>query len=216
MKIFDGMGPNPRFVRMFVIEKELSIPAESVDLMGGQNREEGHLARNPMGQLPCLETDAGAMISEITAIGEYLEEIEPMPALVGTTILERAETRMWTRRIDHNICEPLINGFRYGEGLGLFQDRMRTIPAAAEGLKALKHDNLVKLNGWMAGHEFICGDRFTMADLLLFAFLDFGAVAGQPIDPNLENIAAHFSRMGERPSAAASLEPVTDGASISA
>ena len=215
MKIFDGMGPNPRFVRMFVIEKGLTIPAEPVDLMAGQNREGAHLSRNPMGQLPCLETDSGAMIAEITAIAEYLEEKQPMPALIGANAEQRAEARMWTRRIDLNICEPLTNGFRYSEGLGLFKDRMRTIPEAAEGLKALKHDNLVKLDALIAGNEFVCGDRMTMADILLFAFLDFGALAGQPIDPELTHIQAHFDRMGARPSAAASLNPVAAGGAIS-
>jgi len=214
MKIFDSMGPNPRFVRMFVIEKGLSIPAETVDLMAGENRKDTHLARNPAGQLPCLETDAGAMVSEITAIAEYLEEMQPTPALIGNNAAERAETRMWTRRIDLNICEPLANGFRYAEGLGLFQERMRTIPEAAEGLKALKHDNLVKLDQWMAGLEYVCGDRLTMADLLLFSFLDFGVLVGQPLDPELKNIGAHFKRMSERPSAAASLEPAADGGTI--
>lgn len=214
MKIFDSMGPNPRFVRMFVIEKGLSIPAEPVDLMAGENRKGAHLARNPAGQLPCLETDTGAMVSEITAIGEYLEEIQPTPALIGNNPEERAETRMWTRRIDLNICEPLANGFRYAEGLGLFQERMRTIPEAAEGLKALKHDNLAKLDHWMAGQEFVCGDRLTMADLLLFSFLDFGALVGQPLDPDLANISAHFKRLSERPSAAGSLEPAAKGSTV--
>lgn len=74
----------------------------------------------------------------------------------------------------------------------------------------------MKVDGWMAGHKFICGNRLTMADLLLFAFLDFGAVAGQPIDASLENIMDHFRRIGERPSAAASLEPVANGGHIAA
>ena len=215
MKIFDGIGPNPRFVRMFAIEKGLTIPVEAVDLMAGENREGNHLARNPMGQIPCLETETGAMISEITAIAEFLEEQQPTPSLIGESAEERAETRMWTRRIDLNICEPLTNGFRYSEGLALFKDRMRTIPEAADGLKALKQDNLVKLDALIAGKEFVCGDRLTMADLLLFSFLDFGAVAGQPIDPELKNIQAHFERIGARPSAAASLDPVAAGGKIS-
>ena len=215
MKIFDGIGPNPRFVRMFAIEKGLTIPVEAVDLMAGENREGNHLARNPMGQIPCLETETGAMISEITAIAEFLEEQQPTPSLIGESAEERAETRMWTRRIDLNVCEPLTNGFRYSEGLALFKDRMRTIPEAADGLKALKQDNLVKLDALIAGKEFVCGDRLTMADLLLFSFLDFGAVAGQPIDPELKNIQAHFERIGARPSAAASLEPVAAGGKIS-
>ena len=35
---------------------------------------------------------------------------------------------MWTRRIDLNIVEPLANGFRFAEGLKLFENRVRCIP----------------------------------------------------------------------------------------
>ena len=56
--------------------------------------------------------------------------------LVGTTPEERAETRMWIRRIEFGITEPLANGFRFAEGLAMFKDRLHTIPEAASGLKA--------------------------------------------------------------------------------
>ena len=46
-------------------------------------------------------------MAEITAICEYVEDKHPEPALVGTTAEEKANTRMWTRRVDLNICEPL-------------------------------------------------------------------------------------------------------------
>ncbi len=49
----------------------------------------------------------------------------------------------------------------------------------------------------------LCGDRLTLADIMLFAFLDFGAMVSQPINPDLKNIAAHHARMKGRPSAAA-------------
>lgn len=212
MKLYDSIGPNPRTVRMVLCEKGIAIPAISVDLMGGENREADHLGRNPMGQTPCLELDSGAMLSEITAIAEYLEEIHPNPALVGTTPEERAETRMWTRRIDLNIIEPIVGGFRYGEGLGLFKDRIRTIPEASDGLKAIAHDNLEKLDGLIEGREFICGERFTIADILLYSFLDFAGTAGQPLDPDLQNVAAHCQRVGARPSAAASANPIDPAA----
>ena len=55
----------------------------------------------------------------------------------------------------------------------------------------------------MAGRPFLCGGRLTLADILLFAFVDFGAKVGQPLDPALANVAAHHARMAARPSAAA-------------
>ena len=91
MKFYDSIGPNPRLVRMFMAEKGIDIPKQTVDLRGGENRQEAHLARNPHGQMPTLELDNGAYLSEITAICEYLEEIKPTPPLIGTTPEEREE-----------------------------------------------------------------------------------------------------------------------------
>ena len=39
------------------------------------------------------------------------------------------------------------------------------------------------LNGQMAGKEYLCGKRFTLADILLYCWLDFGGQVGQPLDP---------------------------------
>jgi glutathione S-transferase len=142
------------------------------------------------------------VIAEITAICEYLEELHPTPTLIGETPLERAQTRMWTRRIDLNIVEPMTNGFRYSEGLGMFQTRVRCIPQAAADLKTIAQEKLSWLDGLIAGRDWIVGDRFTLADILLFAFLDFGAMVGQPLDPKNANILAWFDRVKARPSAA--------------
>src|SRR5690606_40583367 len=125
-------------------------------------------------QLPCLELDDGTFVSEITAICEYVEEKHPTPPLIGTTPEERAVTRMWTRRIDLNIIEPMSNGFRYGEGLALFQNRIHVIPQAADDLKAIAREKIAWLDGLMGGRSFVAGERFTLADILLYAFLDFG------------------------------------------
>ena len=68
MKLYNSVGPNPRMVRMFMAEKGIELPMETVDLMKGENRQAGHLARNPAGQTPALELDDGSFIAEITAI----------------------------------------------------------------------------------------------------------------------------------------------------
>jgi glutathione S-transferase len=204
MKLHTSIGPNPRVVKMFLAEKGLALDFVEVDLRGGENRREPYNAAvNPAGQTPALELDDGAYLTEITAICEYLEERQPSPPLIGTTAEQRAATRMWTRRVDIKICEPLANGFRYAEGLGLFENRMRCLPEAAPGLKALAHDG----EQWLEGHfqgPWIAGDRFTLADILLFCFIDFGGVVGQPLDPALTKLNDWFARVKARPSAAAS------------
>ena len=204
MKFYTGMGPNPRVVRIFMAEKGIEIPLEQVDLLAGENRRPPYTDKNPAGQLPCLELDDGSHLAEITAICEYLEEIQPEPPLIGTTPEERAQTRMWMRRIDLNILEPLANGFRFGEGLGIFKDRIHVIPQAADDLKEIAREQLEWLNGMIEGREFIAGDRFTLADVLLFGFLEFGATVGQSLDAKLENLPGWYTRVASRPSIEAS------------
>ena len=191
-------------MRLFLAEKGVALPLVTVDLVGGENRREPYLSKNPSGQLPCLELDDGTFLSEITAICEYIEEKHPKPALIGSTPEERAATRMWVRRIDLNIVEPMANGFRYAEGLALFKNRIRTIPQAADDLKAIAREKLAWLDGQIAGRDFIAGKRFTLADVLLFAFVDFGATVGQPLDPALKNLNAWRERVAARPSVEAS------------
>ena len=150
MKLYDSIGPNPHIVRMFMAEKGIEMPKQTVDLRKGENREAEHLKRNPHGQMPTLELDDGSYLSEITAICEYLEEKHPAPALIGSTPEERAECRMWTRRVDLNICEPLANGFRFGEALKFFEKRIPVVPEASPGLKMIAANRLQWLNGQIA------------------------------------------------------------------
>jgi glutathione S-transferase len=203
MKFYNSIGPNPRAVRMFMAEKGLQGPLVQVDLMKGENRQAPYTDKNTAGQMPCLELDDGTFVSEVTAICEYLEDTHPRPALIGTTPKEKAETRMWTRRIDLNIVEPMANGFRYAEGLPLFKNRIPTAPEAADGLKRIAQDRLLWLDKQIAGRQWVCGDRFTYADIHLFAFLDFGKQVGQPLNPEAKTIAAIYERARDRPTAKA-------------
>ena len=61
---------------------------------------------------------------------------------------------------------------------------------------------LLWLDGLMKG-EFVCGDRFTLADILLFCFIEFGAQVGQPLPDGLTWLPAWHKRVAARPSAAA-------------
>ncbi len=202
MKYYNSIGPNPRVVTMFMAEKGIELPTVDIDLRGGENRRAPYNVEvNPAGQTPALELDDGSVLTEITAICEYLDEKFPEPTLIGSTAEERAKTRMWVRRIDLKICEPLTNGFRFAEGLALFEPRMRCLPEAAAGLKACAQDGIKWVDPLIAGRDYVTGDRLTLADLMLFAFLDFGAGVGQPIDPAFANIASWYERMKRRPSA---------------
>jgi len=214
MKIYDSFGPNPRALRMFLLEKDVALPTITIDLMGAENRQAPYTDKNPGGQVPALELDDGRVLGETVAIFEYLEEKYPNPPLIGRTPEERAEARMWQRRVELKITENLYNGFRFAEGVELFRPRMRVLPEAADGLKATARDNLAWLDGLLQGKQFIAGNRFTMADIILYCAVDFGASVGQPIDGTLTNLTAWKQRAASRPSAAGSLHPMSAAAGM--
>jgi len=210
MQLYHSLRPHPRVgagreVRMFLHEKGIDVAKVDVDMLSSENRSAGFLAKNPSGQLPALELDDGRVIGESVAICELLEEHCPCPALIGSTPEERALTRMWLRRIEFGITENIVNGWRFAEGQAFWATRGRTVPEAAAGLKAIARDKLAWLDGLMEGKTFVVGERFTLADIVLFVGLDFAEVVGQPLDPQLTRLAAWRTTVGERASAIASL-----------
>lgn len=199
MKLITSVGPNPDVVTTFMAMRGITdLPTEQIDIMSGANRQSDYLRKNPQGGSPCLELDDGSYLAEITAICEYLDEKAPGESLIGATAEERAETRMWVRRIDLGICETMANGFRYSEGLPMFKDRMVCVPEAADGLKAIARDRIMWLDGQLQGRQWICGDRFTLADIMLYCFLNFGAAVGQPLAEEATQVKALMARIGEK------------------
>lgn len=204
MKLFDSIGPNPRVVRIALAEQGISVDTVKIDIMKGENRQPAYLAMVPSGGTPALQLDDGTVISEITAIVEYLDEQPGATRMVGNTPQERAETRMWARRIDLYILEPMANAFRASEGRPMFASRMTLVsPEAAIELKAIAQEKLLWLDAQMQGRTWVCGDRYSMADILLLGFIEFGASVGQPMPAAATWLPEWHKRAAARPSAAA-------------
>lgn len=201
MRLYNSRGPNPQIVRTFLAEKGVELELVAVDIMGGENRGEAFKAKNPMGQLPALELDSGLVITEVTAICELIEELHPQPALIGNDAPERAETRMWARRIDHGVMEPFMAGFRATAGRPFFEPRMPLLSeSAGSEMLGLLSGNLHKLDSLLAGRSWVCGERFSLADILLGSFLLFGASAGAPLPDGLSWVPGFLDRCRERAS----------------
>lgn len=204
MKLYDSIGPNPKLVRMFAAEKGFAFSeTEKVDIMAGANRQAPYIQRNPSGQMPAVELDGGGIVAETIAICELLEELQPAPALIGETPQQRAETRMWARRVECKIMQPLTDGFRNAEGIKMFQSRMHTDAAAAPYSKATAQEGLAWLNAQLEGRTTIVPGRFTMADVALYSILEFGQSVGQGVSPEHGNVKAWFDATAARESAKA-------------
>lgn len=207
MKLYQSLGPNPRVVLMYLAETGVTVDRQFVDIMAAQNREPDFLAKSPFGHTPLLELADGGCIAESTAICEYLDETCAGHALLGATAEQRARTRMLVRIVDQLVVVPMTAGFRGAEGLPMFRDRVLCLPDAAGDLKRLAADGLETLDRLIGAGPWVAGDRFSLADIVLYAFVEFGAMVGQPLDPALTNLAAWRDRVAARPSAIASANP---------
>ena len=200
VRLFDSFGIVPRIVRFFLLEKDLEIVRYEVDLLLGENRDEDYLKLNPSGQTPALELSDGTIVCEGPAICEYLEELFPDHTLIGGTAKERAISRMWWRRVELNICQPMMLGFYYSEGLQTYRTRMLCIPEAAEGMKERGRDGMRWLNRLLSG-DWIAGKSFTIADIHLYGFLSELSQKGQTVPDDCVALKAWLDRVASRPAA---------------
>lgn len=207
MKLYQSVGPNPRVVLMYLAESGVRIDHHFVDILKGENRVAPYADKSPLGHTPLLELESGQTIAESLAICEYLDEVSGGQRLLGDTPEARAETRMLLRMIDQLVVVPMTTGFRGAEGLPLFQSRLLCLPDAAADMKKLAADGLAKLDQLLGAGPWLARERFSMADILLFCFVEFGALVGQKRDAGLHNLAAWHARVAARPSAAASANP---------
>ncbi len=207
MKLYQSVGPNPRVACMYIAERGLSVPRHFMDIMAGENRTPEMLAKNPSGGSPFLELDDGSTLSDSVAICAYLDALNGGSDLVGTTPADMGATWSALRMVDHSVIVPMTNGFRSAEGLPMFQSRTFCVPEAAEANKAYARDGLTRIDKRLAGQDYLCGSRFTLADIVLFCFVEFGAMVGQPVPDGLTKLQAWRDRVASRSSVAISADP---------
>lgn len=157
--------------------------------------------------MPVLVLDDGTRLAESGAVFQYLEEQFPDPPLIGCTAEERALTRMWQRRIERRITEPLYAAFHYGPAVEMYRTRMVVLAECANGFKTLMLDGMAWLDALLAGATAVVPEQLTVADIGLFVALDFAASIGLPMPTGLRHLERWFQATTERPAARASLHP---------
>src|ERR1017187_9402984 len=97
-------------VRIALALKGIAASPEFIHLLkdGGQQKTAAFRRTNPLGVVPVLETDDGAVLTQSLAIIEYLEETHPLPPLLPGNPVTRAQVRAFALVI---ACEihPLNN-----------------------------------------------------------------------------------------------------------
>lgn len=202
MKLYDdSRAPNPRRVRMFLAEKGIEIERVDVSIAAKDNRGEPYLAKNPLGLLPTLELDDGRLLPESMAICRYLEELHPDPPLFGRDAWERANVERWNR---HAELEVLFNvAFAFQNTSPFWIGRREQVPEFGELATRNLRERMAWFDRELEGRTFLVGDAITVADITLFAALDFAKVVKVRVDETTPNLLRHYRAMGERASAKA-------------
>jgi glutathione S-transferase len=173
MKIYDTpRAPNPRRVRLFMIEKGIEdVEIVPVSLLEGAHKQPDYLQKAGLANVPMLEMDDGTCITESLAICRYLESVYPEPNLMGRDPKETAIIEMWTRRAEMMVATPLMMAVRHTHpALGALEKQNPAIGEAnaESGTRALKI-----FDRRLAESEWIAADRLTIADIVAFASIDF-------------------------------------------
>ena len=195
--LYTADAPNPHVVDMFVRLAGIELDTVRFDLEAGDNRSPEFLAINPTGQVPLLRLQDGTCITEVPAICEYLTEIYPNAntAVMGSNAVERAQIRMWFRKIDLAICEPMENSFRFSVWADYFRDKIFVSESAAPGLAEQCQYGLKQLNQQLVNQHYIVADKLSFVDVFLFAMLYYFRPLGLKIDADNQHVLDWYQRV---------------------
>jgi glutathione S-transferase len=206
VKYYDfGLAPNPRRVRLFMLEKGLHPPTVEINLRAGEQFSDAFKRVNPRLMVPCLELDDGTIIDETLAICRYLEAVQPAPCLFGATALDIARVEQWNRRAEIEGFLPAADALRNSEAR--FANRavpgprdFAQIPALVERGKMRAAAFFADLDAHMAGREFVATASFSAADITAYVTVEFAARVGVVVQPEQTALARWFAATQARPS----------------
>jgi len=209
MKFYDcAVAPSPRRVRIFLAEKGLTVPTVQIDLRNGEQFSPAFRAVNPECTVPVLALDEGATLSDSIAICLYLEECHPQPPLMGIGAYDKALVAEWQRRAERDGMSAMAEAFR--NATPAFKQRAlpgaseyAQIPALAERGRARVQQFFRMMNARLAEHEFVAGERYTVADITTLVAVDFAGWIKLAISDDCANLRRWHAQVGARPSAKA-------------
>jgi glutathione S-transferase len=177
-----------RPIRALWTLEEIGAPYELMLMDWKEGSGEQHRTRHPLGRVPVLQDDEG-FVFESTAICLHLADLHPQAGLLpslGTH--ERALAYQWSCFAPAELEPPLIEAaiFRESDPDRAAKARGRFVAAADAVAQALQ------------GSEYLVGERFGVADVLVATALSIPERAGFPEDVS-QDLKAYVARLRERP-----------------
>jgi glutathione S-transferase len=187
MKLYFAPGACSQAVHIALREAGLPFEVEKVDLRSKKTAGgDDYKAINPKGYVPALQLDDGQVLTEVSALLQYVGDKKPglLPA-VGS--IERYRALEWLGFIAtelHKQYSPFFD------------------PTTADEVKQKQRDKLngrfEYVNGVLEGKQFLLGDSFSVADAYMFVMTRWSAVAGIDLS-RFPALSAWIQRVQTRP-----------------
>jgi len=203
MKLYEYEAfPNPKRVRMFLVEKGVDAERIQVNVPAGEHREPAYVTKNPDATVPFVELDDGTVISGCVAISRYVEDSTNGNSLMGNTPASAASIAMWQRRMEDGLVDASTTYFHHATpGLGELEPYQIKEWGEKNGERV--RATIANLDNQLASQDYIAGDAFSIADITAFVGYGFAKYVGLTAGIDAPHVDRWFANISERPSASA-------------
>ena len=173
-------------VRLLLSQLRISHDTQYVSIFSGEGQTREYRRINPTGAVPAIRLDDGRVLAESNAILTFLAE---GTGYMPSGPFERAKVNQWLS-FEQDYVQNTIGSLRYWTMTSKLDSRPADLVKSkmATGIKAL-----TILDDEFSSKPFICGQRYTVADISLYAYASRAEEAGIALAP-----FRHFARWVER------------------
>jgi glutathione S-transferase len=192
LHLYDNLDSGNGYkVRLLLAQLGIAFAWSDLDIFHGASRTPEFLAKNPNGRIPTLELEDGTFLAESNAILWYLAEGS---ALVPATRLGRAQALQWMffEQYSH---EPYVATPRY-----IVRHLPADSPRRAELPERLERGRqaLAVMERHLAWRPFFVGERYSIADITLYAYTHVADQGGHDLGP-YPAVRAWLQRVAAQP-----------------
>jgi glutathione S-transferase len=179
-------------VRLALAQLGLPYSLVEVDILQGESRTPEFLAKNPNGQVPLLEAAPGRYLAESNAI---LWHVASGTQLRPDNRIDRAEALQWMFFEQHSI-EPNIGAAYFW--LALVKGGRELQQHALEDWMEEGYRSLAVMENHLKHHRFFAANRYTVADIALYAYAHLAHLCDYDLS-TFPEIRAWLDRVAAQP-----------------
>lgn len=189
-------------VRLLLNHLGRAYRTESVSIFEGEGRTDAYLAISPTGTVPAIRLDDGRTLAESNAILAYLADGTPY---LPSDPFERAKVQQWLH-FEQERVESVIGSLRFWTLTGKLAQRP---PALVELKRKGALHTLAILDRELSQHAFLANNRYSIADMSVFAYASHAEEAGIALGP-YPHFRAWVSRVQAQPGFLANTHPYSE------